>query len=75
MQSHILLNKPQGLTLSKQLPHLKAASALSKEKLSFAGRLDPMAEGLLLVLVGNENKNEENMKSYQRHINLNSCLA
>lgn len=29
---------------------------LEKEKLSYAGRLDPMAEGLLLVLVGEANK-------------------
>jgi len=27
--------------------------------LSYAGRLDPMAEGILLVLVGNENKNRK----------------
>ena len=29
------------------------------EKLGYAGRLDPMAEGVLLVLVGEENKNQE----------------
>jgi len=32
---------------------------LEGEKLSYAGRLDPMAEGLLLILVGDENKNRE----------------
>ena len=30
---------------------------LKNEKLSYAGRLDPMAEGVMLVLVGGENKN------------------
>jgi len=38
-------------------------------KLSYAGRLDPMAEGLLLVLIGDENKNRsiyENLtKTYE----------
>lgn len=32
---------------------------LAEAKLSYAGRLDPMAEGLLLILVGDENKNRE----------------
>lgn len=32
---------------------------LAEERLSYAGRLDPMAEGLLLVLVGGENKERE----------------
>ncbi|MCC2630248.1 MAG: ine55 [Candidatus Paceibacter sp.] len=38
----------------------KARPELEKETLSYAGRLDPMAEGVLLVLVGEENKNREN---------------
>lgn len=57
MQSHVLLNKPQGLTPLQAISAFKEQHPLyQKEKLSFAGRLDPMAEGLLLVLVGNENK-------------------
>jgi len=31
--------------------------ALKYAKLSYAGRLDPLAEGLMIVLVGEENKN------------------
>ena len=70
MQSHILLNKPQGLTPLQAITAFKKQHPLyQKEKLSFAGRLDPMAEGLLLVLVGNENKKrreyEELPKTYQ----------
>lgn len=30
-----------------------------KEKLSYVGRLDPLADGVMLVLVGEENKNRE----------------
>jgi len=32
---------------------------LVKERLSYAGRLDPMAEGVMLILVGDENKERE----------------
>lgn len=35
-------------------------------RLSYAGRLDPMAEGLLLVLVGEENKNQTTHLSYDK---------
>jgi len=39
--------------LRKERPELKGVA------LSYAGRLDPMAEGVLLVLVGEENKKKE----------------
>ncbi|MSR71145.1 MAG: hypothetical protein EXS50_00520 [Candidatus Taylorbacteria bacterium] len=35
-------------------------------KMSYAGRLDPMAEGVLLVLVGEENKNREEYLGYTK---------
>lgn len=39
---------------------LEAISKLNiNEKLSYIGRLDPLADGLMLVLVGEENKNRE----------------
>lgn len=39
---------------------LEAISRLDiDEKLSYIGRLDPLADGLMLVLVGEENKNRE----------------
>lgn len=70
MQSHVLLNKPQGLTPLQAITAFKKQHPLyQKEKLSFAGRLDPMAEGLLIILVGDENKKrhiyEELPKTYQ----------
>lgn len=53
----ILLYKPLGLTPLQAIEKLRSKdSNLSSETLSYAGRLDPMAEGLLLVLVGEENK-------------------
>lgn len=54
----ILANKPVGQTPLQALNQLRVERPeLKDEKLSYAGRLDPMAEGLLLVLVGEENKN------------------
>lgn len=39
---------------------LEAISKIkTTEKLSYIGRLDPLADGLMLVLVGEENKNRE----------------
>ena len=36
------------------------------EKMTYAGRLDPLAEGLLLVLVGEECKNKEKYLNYDK---------
>jgi len=58
--SIVIIYKKRGETplacierLRKERPELKEAS------LCYAGRLDPMAEGVLLVLVGEENKKKE----------------
>ncbi len=37
----------------------KSRPEYAKEKMTYAGRLDPMAEGVLLALVGEETKNRE----------------
>lgn len=37
----------------------KSRPELADEKMTYAGRLDPLAEGVLLVLVGEETKNRE----------------
>lgn len=56
----ILLNKPIGQTPLQALDKLRLDKPELKDiKLSYAGRLDPMAEGLLLVLVGDENNNRD----------------
>ncbi len=52
-----MINKPVGQTPLQALDQLRCDQPeLVDTKLSYAGRLDPMAEGLLLVLVGDENK-------------------
>lgn len=56
----ILVNKPLGKTPLEILEKLKKdRTELLSTPLSYAGRLDPMAEGLLLILVGDECKNRE----------------
>ena len=46
--------KKIGETSLQALERLRSRERLEKEKLTFAGRLDPMAEGLILILAGKE---------------------
>ena len=56
----ICIYKKQGETPLQALKRLREKQTeLKDETLSYAGRLDPMAEGVLLVLVGDENNNRE----------------
>lgn len=62
--------KPIGSTPYQIVKRVKEVyPELQSEKIGYAGRLDPMAEGVLLLLVGNENKNkskyEQLDKTYQ----------
>lgn len=51
------LDKPLGLTSAQALDALRETTpSLRSERLGHAGRLDPMAEGLLTVLVGDETR-------------------
>ncbi len=55
--SSILLNKPQGMTPLAAIDLFRSRNPEYADiTLGVAGRLDPMANGLLLVLVGDENK-------------------
>jgi tRNA pseudouridine(55) synthase len=56
----ITIYKAQGETPLQALERFRIEKPeYAYEKLSYAGRLDPMAEGLMLVLVGEENKERE----------------
>lgn len=60
MKKVILLNKKEGETPLESLEVFRASHKSYKDaKLTYAGRLDPMARGLLLVLAGEEVKNKE----------------
>lgn len=55
----ILLNKPIGLTPYQAIQKFKELNpTYQSSKISPAGRLDPMADGLMLLLVDDENKNQ-----------------
>ena len=56
----IILNKKRGETPLECLKRFKIDNPeYEDEKMTYAGRLDPLAEGLLLVLVGKECKNKD----------------
>jgi len=53
----IVLDKPPGWTLLESIDALRRVEpALATARLGYAGRLDPMAEGVLLVLRDDENR-------------------
>lgn len=60
------LNKPLGLTPLQALDQLRKfqLTKLENKKLTYAGRLDPMAEGLLLIL------ESPNQSTKQKYLNL-----
>ena len=59
MSKVIKLYKPLGLTPLQALDRLRVAwPEYAKTKLTYAGRLDPLAEGVMLVAVGDEVHNK-----------------
>lgn len=76
MKNIINLYKPLGLTPLQAVEMFKAENPEHVEcKIGYAGRLDPMAEGILLLLVDDENKNMtkhmKHDKTYEAEIVLN----
>ena len=60
MKKILLLNKKEGETPLETLGRFRAKNKKYKDvKMTYAGRLDPMASGLLLVLAGEKVKNQE----------------
>jgi len=56
----IILNKEEGETPLQALQNFRKSHKSYKDiKMTYAGRLDPMASGLLLILAGEETKNKE----------------
>jgi tRNA pseudouridine55 synthase len=66
-QEKIILYKNRGETpLECILRFKKENPDYMNDKMTYAGRLDPLAEGLLLVLVGDECKNKEKYLKFDR---------
>lgn len=63
----IFMWKPQGWTPLKAVEEFKKKSIEYRDvKISYAGRLDPMAEGILLLLVGDENKKRRKYEGLEK---------
>jgi len=63
-----ILYKKRGETPLEALERIE-----TDEKKSYAGRLDPIAEGLLLVLIGDENKNREKYLGLDKEYVIDVC--
>lgn len=59
MKSILLMNKRVGETPLECIERIRVERNLGPVPLTYAGRLDPMAEGLLVVLAGEECKQKE----------------
>lgn len=58
MKNRIILNKREGETPLEAICRFKKSHKKYKDaKIGYAGRLDPIASGVLLLMVGKENKN------------------
>lgn len=67
MKKILLLNKKEGETPLELLNSFRKNHREYKDiKMTYAGRLDPMASGLLLVLAGEETKNKEKYLSLDK---------
>ncbi len=60
MVNYFLTYKPEGATPLETLESLRHEKEIGVDvPMTYAGRLDPMAEGLLLILVGDECKKKD----------------
>lgn len=72
----ILVYKPQGSTPLQEIDSLRTKRRdLKNVVLSFAGRLDPMAEGLLLILEGDENKERKKFERLPKEYEFDVILG
>ncbi|MFC1649514.1 hypothetical protein ACFL2C_02240 [Patescibacteria group bacterium] len=63
----LLIDKPITKTPLQCIKNVREnIPKLRKEKIAYAGRLDPMAHGLLLLLVGPETKNRHNYQNIDK---------
>jgi tRNA pseudouridine55 synthase len=63
MNGIIVLNKPKGMT---SFSVVNTLHKLTKEKAGHAGTLDPMAEGVLVVLLGKATKSAKKFESSEK---------
>lgn len=67
MKNTLYVYKPIGMTPLEAIYAIKKEHPeYEHETLAYAGRLDPMAEGLLLILIGDENKRRKEYEALQK---------
>lgn len=67
MENVIAVSKARGQTPLDVIRQFKAKHPKYRHsKISYAGRLDPMAEGILLLLIGDENKKRHTYEAYKK---------
>ena len=67
MKKLLLINKPRGVTPLQVVQKIKQLyPEYQSLTMSYAGRLDPMAEGLLLLLNGDENKKRASYEALEK---------
>jgi tRNA pseudouridine55 synthase len=67
LKKYIIANKKLGETPLETIEILKKNNPeLTSETISYAGRLDPMAEGLLILLIGAENKKRKEYENVSK---------
>ncbi len=60
MEKLLVINKPIGMTPLQAIKKLKQKiKELQNTKMTYAGRLDPLAHGILLILIGEEAKERQ----------------
>lgn len=75
MRPYVVLNKEVGQTPLEALEAWRRDNpAYASVPLTYAGRLDPMASGMLLVLVGEECKNQEKYRGLDKEYEVEVLL-
>lgn len=76
METFLLVYKPIGLTPLQAIIKLKKLYPVyQNQKIGYAGRLDPMAEGLLLLLIGDENKKRKEYEQLSKEYEFEVLLG
>jgi tRNA pseudouridine55 synthase len=67
MQKIIIVDKPVGFTPLEAVKKIKEKKPeLAEKKITYAGRLDPLAHGVLLLLIGEETKKRDSYLSLSK---------
>ncbi len=76
MDTVLPLYKARAMTCGELIINFKNTfNAYAKETISVAGRLDPMAEGLVLLLIGEANKKRHFFESLDKHYRTQMLLG